>query len=112
MTTMQELTYRLRCVNHVNDLLRAAADVRYKTPAQTAQVARWRAVRRALFHDIEMLRQTLPAGTQVALLPTELDGELAFRWQVTQWDRFEGRSATEPLNEGVEGRSDLYGKVL
>jgi hypothetical protein len=96
------LSYLLRCFNAVSALLREASQQRFQTPAQVAQVARWKRVRRALAHDIEGQMAIIGKGVQTFYPLADDENERAERWTQQQrrlWWRY---SDTDPLNEGVE----------
>lgn len=110
-TKEQELTYLVRCINEVNRLLRDEGSERHMTPANVERVRRWQRVRRALFHDVERLRQTIPGIVQLEMFVSPDDDHLAWRWRTSQELAFWEAQDNDPLNERVEGRPTLSGKV-
>lgn len=110
-TEMQKLDYLTRCVNHVSDLIADAQRERFLTPAQAARLKRWKAVRRALHHDIVQLQATLPHLTQLTFGIQHEDAHRVGWWHVKQQTAFTDEGKKDPLNESVGNVSTLSGRV-
>lgn len=99
---MQELAYLVRCFNAVGRALQYTHGSPRMTPAQVAQMRRWRAVRRALALDINQALQALPKGVQLVYGVSDEQDAAVGAWERDALDTFIGNGKATP--RGMEWR--------